>query len=70
MPTLQFWPSQPNHLLEADGRTLTAGECFEASEKDARELLEDPQIRKAPEEAKSTPVAPKDKDKGAESAKQ
>lgn len=56
MPLLQFWPTQPHYLLEADGRTLTAGETFEASEKDAEMLLGNPDIRLAESQSATTTV--------------
>ena len=45
MPTLEWFPEQPHHLLEVDGETLEAGDTFEASEEDAEALLSNPEIR-------------------------
>jgi hypothetical protein len=51
---LQFWPPQPHHKLVAGGKTLTAGETFEASDEDAAELLACPDIREAPKTSEAT----------------
>jgi len=56
MILLEWFPQQPHHLLEADGRTLTAGDTFEVSEEDAQVLLGNPDIR-ASRRALEAPVA-------------
>jgi hypothetical protein len=45
MPTIEFWPEQPHHLLQAGGETLEAGDTFEASEEDLESLLSNPELR-------------------------
>lgn len=55
MPTLQWWPQQPNHLLQVDGETLEAGDTFTASDEDAEQLLENPEIRVAEKHPSHSP---------------
>ena len=45
MPTLEFWPAQPHHLLQAGDEIIEAGETFEASDEDVETLLANPEIR-------------------------
>lgn len=46
MLTLEFWPSQPHHLLVVGEETVGAGGTFQASEEDVEGLLANPEIRR------------------------
>lgn len=45
MPTLEFFPQQPHHLLQIGDEIIEAGERFDASDEDADTLLANPEIR-------------------------
>jgi hypothetical protein len=63
LPTIEFWPSQPHHLLELGDRTVTAGETFEVSEEDALELLTAPGSEfRDPHESQTADAPPADGD--------
>lgn len=60
MTLLQFCPPQSHHKLHADGRVLSAGETWEASEEDVPDLIAQDNIREAPEGSATTKPATTD----------